>query len=167
MDAKIYDHFSCCETLARKLKPIGHTQQKKRFFRAFGIEDLFDFDERLSSVKGMILIAVDGSDKEIKFNSADTFTQRPQYGIIIAKNASRNNPEDIFQATHDCEYVCKQIAACLAQDLIYGNNGYSRLNAEFQLNGIGPIGDNFYGSMLSFSLTESFRAVLDNGIWEE
>ena len=35
-----YDHFAYGEALASALKAISHTSQKKRFFTAFGLEDL-------------------------------------------------------------------------------------------------------------------------------
>ena len=55
-----YDHFAYGEALASSLKDISHSPQKKRFFTAFGLEDLTDLNDSLSSVDGNILIAVDG-----------------------------------------------------------------------------------------------------------
>ena len=55
-----YDHFAYGEALASSFKDISHTSDKRRFFTAFGLEDLTNLDDQLSSVTGTILIAVDG-----------------------------------------------------------------------------------------------------------
>ena len=71
-----YDHFAYGEALASALKAISHTSQKKRFFTAFGLEDLISLDDSLSSINGTILIAVDGCESESEDNEADSLTNK-------------------------------------------------------------------------------------------
>ena len=71
-----YDHFAYGEALASSLKDISHSPQKKRFFTAFGLEDLTDLNDSLSSVDGNILIAVDGCESDSEDNGADSTTNK-------------------------------------------------------------------------------------------
>ena len=85
---EIYNHFEYGKTLAIRLKPIAHTPEKPRFFTAFGLEDLYNFNEKLSSVSGMILIAVDGCESESKRNEADALNNRTLF-LIVRKQSTR------------------------------------------------------------------------------
>ena len=51
-----YSHYEYGELLANKLKPISHTPEHPHFFTAFGFEDLFGFEDKLSNVTGMVLM---------------------------------------------------------------------------------------------------------------
>nr|DAI42965.1 MAG TPA: hypothetical protein [Caudoviricetes sp.] len=138
-----YDHFAFGEALASSLKDISHTTQKKRFFTAFGLEDLTTLDDKLSSVSGTILIAVDGCESESEDNGADGLNDKQVYSFIIAQNTVSGNPETINQAAKQCKKICKQIRNKLLKDIQY-------VDRNTQINGIGPIGDNFYGTVLTF-----------------
>ena len=80
---EIYNHFEYGKTLAIRLKPIAHTPEKPRFFTAFGLEDLYNFNEKLSSVSGMILIAVDGCESESKRNEADALNNNDMFSSLL------------------------------------------------------------------------------------
>lgn len=93
-----YDHFEYGEALARSLKDISHTSQRKRFFTAFGLEDLINFEDHLSSVEGTILIAVDGHESESEDNGADGLNDKQIYSFIVARNTISGKPDTINQA---------------------------------------------------------------------
>ena len=98
-----YDHFAYGEALASALKAISHTSQKKRFFTAFGLEDLISLDDSLSSINGTILIAVDGCESESEDNEADSLNDKQVYSFIVARNTISGNPETINQAAKQCK----------------------------------------------------------------
>lgn len=158
-----YDHFDYGKQLATKIKPISHTPKNPRYFEAFGLEDLFTFDDKLSSVTGTILIAVDGYESESKDNGADGLTDIQQYAFIVARNTVSDRPDTIASAFRECRKICKQIRNVLLQDVQLS----SIVNRDTQINGIGPIGDNFYGCLLSFSTRESEDFLLDETFWSE
>lgn len=143
-----YNHFAFGEALASSLKDISHSPQKKRFFTAFGLEDLINLDDNLSSVNGTILIAVDGQESESEDNGADGLNDKQVYSFIVAKNTITGQPDTINQAAKQCKLICKQIRNKLLTDSSLA--GYVDRNT--QINGIGPIGDNFYGAVLTFIL---------------
>ena len=90
-----YDHFAYGEALASSLKDISHSPQKKRFFTAFGLEDLTDLNDSLSSVDGNILIAVDGCESDSEDNGADALNDKQVYSFIVAQSTVSGNPNSI------------------------------------------------------------------------
>lgn len=157
-----YNHFEYMEQVARSLKPIAHSAGRKRFFTAYGLEDLYNIDDRLSDLKGFVLIAVDGYEGDCTMNGADGLTDTRQYGVIIAHHTHNDNPETIDRAFMECNRLCLQVRNKLLCDeslRIY-------LGKDWQLNGIGPIGDGFYGCLLSFSLSDWSDYVVDPELWE-
>lgn len=159
----IYNHFEYGKQLAIKLKPISHTPENPRFFEAFGLEDLFNLDDKLSSVTGMILIAVNGYESDSQDNGADSLNDTIQYGFIVARNTIADRPETITTAFEECRIVCKQIRNALFQDRQLS----TVINRSTQINGIGPIGDNFYGCMITFSIQENEDFCIDETFWNE
>ena len=104
-----YDHFAYGEALASSFKDISHTPDKRRFFTAFGLEDLTNLNDQLSSVTGTILIAVDGCESESEDNEADGLNDKQIYSFIVAMNTVSGKPDSINQAAKHCKKICKQI----------------------------------------------------------
>lgn len=157
----IYNHFSYGEQLAIRLRSISHTPEKPRFFEAFGLEDLYNLDDKLSNVTGMILIAVNGYESESRDNGGDGLNDALQYSFIVARNTISDRPQTITSAFEECRPVCKQIRNVLFQDpqLSYA------IDRNTQINGIGPIGDNFYGCMITFTIHEAEDFFIDATFW--
>ena len=125
-----YDHFAYGEALASSLKDISHSPQKKRFFTAFGLEDLTDLNDSLSSVDGNILIAVDGCESDSEDNGADALNDKQVYSFIVAQSTVSGNPNSINQAAKQCKCICKQIRNKLLKEVEY-------VDRNTQINGIG------------------------------
>ena len=158
-----YNHFTYGETIARRLKPIAHTDARPRFFTAFGLEDLYNFDDKLSSVTGTILIAVDGYESDSSDNGFDSLNDRRTYSFIVARNTVNDRPDTITQAVQQCRPLAKQIR----NHLFHQKELKSIIDRNTQITGIGPIGDNFFGVVLTFYLTESEDFYIDATYWEE
>lgn len=158
-----YNHFDYGAQLAIKLKPISHTPEKPRFFEAFGLEDLFNLTDKLSSVTGIILIAVDGYESDSRDNGSDGLNDTLQYAFIVARNTVADRPQTITAAFAECRTLCKQIRNHLLNDA----NLATIIDRNTQINGIGPIGDNFYGCMLSLSIQQCEDFFIDPTFWNE
>lgn len=156
-----YNHFDYCEQMAMQLKAIGHTRHKPRYFKANGLEDLYNFDDKLSSVRGTILIAIDGYESSSTNNGADALTDTLQYSIILAQNTNSNRPESIDSAFVHCRQLAKQVRNRLLNDPELAEI----IDRNTQINGIGPIGDNYYGVILSFSCSEAEEYFVDESYW--
>lgn len=145
----VYDHFTRMEEMARTLKAVAHTDSRPRFFKAWGLEDLFTLADKISAVSGFVLIAVDGCESQSRDNHGDGLTETRQYGTIIARSAPNDRPAKIAAAFDDSRRLLTGVRNRLFQDP--GLLGY--IDRDTELTGIGPIGDNFYGCLLSFSVT--------------
>ena len=161
-----YDHISYGESLARSIRVIGHSASNKKYFQAFGLEDLYEIDELISGLSGFILIAIDGKESEIKENRADALNRTTHYGFIVAGPTLSTDQPSISRTSDDCEAVIHQIIARLRLDL--PDFSPDELSDDvFSVNGIGPIADNYYGVMLSFAVVTPFRPVINPDFWED
>lgn len=158
------DIFALAEFLVQNLKPIEH----KDLLRAFGLEDLEDFHSRMTSIGSMCLIAVDGSD--IKGKTAGGYRNHAQqYNLIVCKPGSNTDPDIMFSAVQECTVVTKEIEAYLLRESQNENNTFGLFryfeDDSVEFSGVGPIGDNFYGSMLTFTLTTPKAYTKNNDLW--
>ena len=159
-----YDHYTYCEDLARQLKAVGHTDARPRFFTAFGLEDLYDFEDRLSAVgPGMVLIAVDGTEMDSEGNRADGIADTYTYSVILASSTRRDRPGTLAQAVAQCKDVALQVRNLLLLD----PDLCGKLRQEFTLNGIGPIGDGFYGVVLTYRIISYDSFMVEPEYWHE
>lgn len=158
-----YNHFEYGEHIARHLKQISHTDKKPKFFTAFGLEDLYQFEEKLSGVTGTILIAIDGLESNSDDNGADSLNDHHTYSFIIARNTDSDRSETITVAAKDCSVLAKQIRNLLfhTPELI------DTIERKTEITGIGPIGDNFYGVILTFSLRIPETFFIDQTFWND
>ena len=126
-----YNHFTYCERLARHLKAVAHTDARPRFFTAFGLEDLYNFEDRLSGVTGTVMIAVDGQESESADNRADALSDNDTYSIILARNTQRDKPQTINEAVA----ACKQLAKVELFDIYRGEKlGAGKKSMAFSLS---------------------------------
>lgn len=160
---ELYNHFDYGLTLATKLKPIAHAPEHPRYFTAYGLEDLFNFEDKISTLTGFVLIAVNGYESDSSDNHGDGLTDTQQYAFIVARNTIGDRAETIQTAFEESRNLCKQIRnALLLDERLQGF-----INRNTQINGIGPIGDNFFGCILSFCINTPEEYFLDNIYWEE
>ena len=85
------------------------------------------------------------------------------FSFIVAQNTVSDRPETINQAAKECKTVAKQIRNCILQDPDISEF----IDDTIQFNGIGPIGDNFYGVVLTFSLAQPETYFIDQTYWED
>lgn len=161
----MYNHYEYCEAIARNLKSIQHSDADRHYFRAIEQTELTELEQRISSAHGMIMIAIDGSFSSFQHDS-DSLIQRPAYTIVIAKQTKASDTDTVFQAIADSRQAMMQVISrmlCDARD--YQSNCDLIDPSTFQLEGFGPIGDLFYGVILTFSLAEGVSYAIDPSMW--
>lgn len=154
-----FNFFSYAESLAKQLVAIGHSDERQRFFTAFGLEDLVSFTDRLSSLEGFVMIAVDGYESDSDDNRADALDETRHYGIIICRNTVDGDPSSVEDAFSQCNILCRQVRNRMFVDL------RQVIDRSTQINGIGPLGDGFYGCLLSFTLSSTEGFLVDDDYW--
>lgn len=160
-----YTHFQYCESLARQLKPVAHTDDDCHFFRATEQSSLTELERNISAAHGMILIAIDGKFSGFNFQT-DSLIEKPLYGIVIARQTDSTDIDTVFQAQEDTKAVAMQVISRMLCDALSYRNGCEFIEVDsFQLEGFGPIAGYFYGVMLSFSTATGIEYKVDPEMW--
>ncbi len=160
-----YNHFQYCESLARRLKAIAHTDDDCHFFRATEQSSLSELEENINAAHGMILVAIDGKFSQLDYN-ADSLVEKPMYGIVVAMQTDRTNVETSFHAQEESKSVAMQIVSrmlCDARDYRHGCEFIE--NNSFVIEGFGPIAGYFYGVLLSFTLASGIEYKVNSDMW--
>lgn len=161
----MYNHYEYCEAIARNLKAIQHTDTDHHFFRAIEQTELSELEQNISSAHGMIMIAIDGSFSSFQHES-DSLVQRPTYTIVIAEQTKASDTDTVFQAIADSRASMMQVISRMLCDAKNYQHDCDLIDpSTFQLEGFGPIGDLFYGVILSFSLAEGVNFAVNPEMW--
>ena len=159
-----FNLFSYAEQLVKTLKPI----KDKTMLRAFGVEDLIDFQSKMSRIKERCLIAVNGYDKDLTQVDSDSKAMLPQYALIVLQPCSDIDLNTIFNAAEECAAVTEEIYKKMAMDEKDKNSPlYAKRILNVKFAGIGPVGDNFYGSALYFSVKETYDFKPNPELWQQ
>ena len=142
-----YNHKDFCEEMARSLRLISHTDTHRAFLLVSGSEAYTLLDDILSSIDGPILIAIEqGEDKSV-MNRADCLEERFPYSLLIAIPTDNDDTSTICAAERQSLECLRQVRNTLIARYGQRIDGYHIFPS-------GPIGDNFYGSVLQYSWLE-------------
>ena len=163
-----YNHFEYGEMLAGKLRQIVESKDSKKYYTCSESENLFDFMRRLSSVRGMVMIALDGSNSDYEMNKGDVLFEIPQYFFLFLQSAKTDVPADILEKQKECKRICEQVQAYMLQEMKnpLKTTSLKQLQTDsFTIRGVGPLGDNFYGALLGFNLKLGINYQIDSEYW--
>lgn len=167
MDNGKYNHYEYCEAIARKLKPIKHTEEKKKFFQATEQDELEDLNERLSECTGILFIAIDGTESLFDWKNSDSLMEQPTYLFAIIQQTESGNSQTIFNAQQNCKQIAIQVIAHMMQDYHNYKKGMDLLDpSSFQMKGFGPIRNDFYGVLVSFSFDQGTNYEINQDLWD-
>lgn len=161
-----YNHFQYCESLARRLKPIAHTDDECHFFRASQESNLTEINRNINSLRGMILIALDAKYSQFEYNDSDSLIEKPMYGVVVVKQTDTSDSDTIFAAQEEAKEVVKEIISrmlCDARGYRHGCEYIDKSSLFFE--GFGPIGGCFYGVELSFFLKQGINYEINKEMW--
>ena len=162
----MYKHFAYSEMLARGLKPISHSDDECHFLKSDEVEEITDLSERLSSIAGMVLVAIDGHNSDFGWNNSDNLVETPQYFITIMKNSPVGDIEAAHLVKEECKSVAFEVVKKMLLDREADQDGMGFLNPDtITFRGVGPIADNFYGLMIGFNMQEPKKFMLNPEMW--
>ena len=158
----IFDHIKYLEKIARESVDIKHTDEKPHFSIASGYTQAEQLMQNALRSNEVQLIAIDdlsGSyDNDDSINLYDT----QSCSFMVLKHVSDlNNMVETQTARKQCQLIARKIFArmrydqYLAQKNIPINDsiGLRQLNQNsFQYFSVGPIGDNYFGIDISFTV---------------
>ncbi|WP_303071482.1 hypothetical protein [Bacteroides nordii] len=124
---------------------------------------MYDFEDRLSCVSGTILIAIDSNESDTTDNRADSLIDRAAYSFVVARNTNSDRTSTIQESVRKCKLIAKQIR----NRLFLTPSLQGIIDHNTQITGIGPIGDNYYGVILTFYLETPESYFIDPNYWKE
>lgn len=142
-----FSFFDFAEEMARSLQAVAHSDNHIRFFRASGPEEVGSLEDRISSLDGTVLIAVDGCESVSVPSTRDQICERNTYHLMLVRQTNSDRPETIDASVRACFGLVKQVRNMLWRR-------YREVNKDVTLWGCGPLGDNFYGCGMTFRVDE-------------
>lgn len=149
-----YNHFEYCQML---LNSFSNLNFHSTLLKAFGIEQLEQFRQQLSSVEDLCLVAIDAAEQNFTRRDSDTIACRNTFSIVILAPASVTDTEQIFSAVSRTNTIANMVVKRIFWDSVQPNSSlYSKQPSDVLIQGVGPIGDNFFGTLISFKITTHF-----------
>ena len=165
-----YDHFEYGRMLSRRLRPVAESADGKKYYTCSESENLYDLSVQLSSARGLVMVAVDGCNSDFEMNRGDALLEVPQYYFLFLQQAQTDVPADILAKQRGCKAICRQVQGYMLREMA----DPLRVTAmkclvpnSFTIRGAGPIGDNFYGAALGFTLKLNVEWTEDEGYWTD
>lgn len=166
MDNGKYNHYKYCEAIARKLKPIQHSEDRKQFFEATEQDELDTLEARLSDTSGILFIAIDGAESSFGWQNSDSLMEQPLYKFAIVEQTESGDSHTIFKAIQHCKAISMQVIARMMQDAQNYKEGMDQLNpSSFQIRSFGPIGNSYYGVLVGFSFDQGTNYEIKPDLW--
>lgn len=169
MATEKYNHFSYGLMLATKLKAIKHIDDNDcHFFRATAQDELKELEDRISQAHDVILIAIDGTDSDFDWKNSDSLIEQPSYLFAVVQETDSSDTDSVFKALTHCKVIGHQIMSKMLQDRSKYKSGLDYLEpSSYRMKGFGPIGDNFYGVLLSFLFEKGIEYKINKEMWED
>lgn len=164
----MYDHFLYSEKLCKALKPFEYSENNNSFFRATEQTELHELNDNISSARGMIMISVDPSALMLSLGNSDSLMNRSSYHLIIVQQIVANDSQTILQAQSSTKKTALEVVSKILCDASKYVDGCEYIDTDsFSMEGVGPIGDNFYGVMLHYDAVSPEVYKLDKSLWNE
>lgn len=161
-----YDHFQYTEDLARSLKAIAHGEEKQSFFRATEYASYEELQASFSSVRGTIMVAFDSQLFDYGWENSDSLVEEYTVGMAILEPTSSTDTPSLFRAQKNCRVIAKECINKMMTDAYHYRHDCDKINpSSFEITGLGPVVDTFYGVMLTYKLSYGVRFTLNPEMW--
>jgi len=162
-----YNHYEYCENIARKLKPIKHSEENRRFFEATEQDEIESLEARLSDIGGILFIAIDGVESDFDWKNSDSLMEQPSFKFAIVEQTTSGESDTIYRAVKNCKAIAMQVIAYMMNDY---HNHHKRMDllepSSFKMKGFGPIGNNYYGVLVGFSFDQGTNYEINPNLWD-
>ena len=171
-----FDFSRYFHDIAVRLKAIAHTEQKRKFHRVSGIAALEELLHNLTRTtdEGFQLVIEDNLDSRF-FENASTLLNEQFYVFYVLKKCRVNDFDSIEKAKDDCRVVAWQIFAQMFRHReidwkapTANANGLRDLRrSSVNISTIGPMADQYWGLMCSFTVADNPGIKYNADDWTE
>jgi len=162
-----FDFITYMRDCATRLKDIGHSESSPKFFRISGLVQLDEVLGNLSDIAFPAMLVHDNTEGNIADrNISDNYLDSPYFTFYIVDHVEYGNYQKQQEAKANCKAIGMKILARMLRDKKRGNLGLTFLQfSNIPYQSIGPIGDNCYGVMFSFSVPDTANLIYDPDDW--
>jgi len=152
---------------AIRLKVIGHLDSQQRFFRISGISQLEELLSSLPSASTPALLVENNTDGRVGDTArSDNFLDTPYYVFYVIMKAPFNNHDKMQEAKEKSKQIGFKILSRMLHDRRNYQNGLIMFDfSSVSYQSIGPVGDNCFGTMFSFSVANQADLAFKNDDW--
>jgi hypothetical protein len=162
-----FDFIGYFREVAERLTEIQHTEASPHFSRTSSIAELGEFLSSMRSSEGYQLIVIDNSSGRFIDRRSDNLLVQPYYSFYLLKQVTREDYDEKEQTIKDCTAVIKKILSKMFRDKMYTASGLTNLERDnITYNQAGPIGHNWYGLNVNFTLLDDPEIHYDEDDWE-
>jgi len=159
-------------TVAETLKELKHTEAAPKYHRASSISEVEELLQNSTKTSGLQLIIQDDREGRIIDNRAELLIDDKYRVFYVVKNVQSLTMEEREEALDDCETVVKKILSKMFYDMLRADNQgadkdllfFDRNSVRYQT--IGPIGDNYHGIIVMFTVPNTFSYAYNADDWE-
>lgn len=157
----MFDYIAYMEKIARELKAIGHdpVNSKKRYFRVRSIIDLDELQQNLTGDCSPCIVAEDNNQGRFNDSGSESISDEITYSFMILKRAKLNDFAGENTVKKDCHKLFLKIAGRMRRDSREDYRGTKPatglkylVTGSFYHQTVGPVSDNFFGTMVTFSI---------------
>lgn len=167
-----FDFSQYFRDIANRLKDIAHTDKKRKFHRVSGITQLEELLHNLTSTTdaGYQLVIEDNLDSRF-FDNAKTLLDQQFYVFYVLKRCNVSDFDSIEKAKDGCKSVSKKIWSKMFRDYetdwrsgnTNGLRGFAR--GSIAVTTVGPLADQYWGLMCSFTVSDNPGIHYDAADW--
>ncbi len=149
-----FDFIPYMRECAIRLKDIMHTESQPRFFRISGISQLEELLANLPDASSPALLVENNEQGRLADpGPSDNFLDIPYFAFYIIEKAPFNDFDHIEEIKANTKAIGLKIFARMLHDRRHVRNGLIMLKFDsVPYQSIGPIGDNCFGTMFSFTV---------------
>lgn len=153
---------------AVKLKEIRHSEEKKKFFRISGLGHLDELLSNLSKAQFPALVIEENHDGTIGDRSiSNNYMDTPYFVFYVVDHAPFDDHDARERIKLECKKTGLKILSRMLRHKIRGERGLMFLQFQsIPYQTIGPIGDNCYGTMFSFTVSDTANVVFNPDDWD-
>lgn len=149
-----FDFITYMLDCAVRLKDIQHTEENQRFFRISGISQLEELLANLPDVSVPALMVE--NNEQGRFSDpgpSDNFLDIPYFAFFVIDKAPFNDFDQIEAVKSKTKAIGLKILSRMLNDRRHYRKGLVMLKFDsVPYQSIGPIGDNCFGTMFSFTV---------------
>ena len=173
-----FDFTGYMRDVAIKLKAVGHVEgaKEKKFFRISSVVNLDELVECFANAGSPMILVEDNRTGRFMDGNNQNYLDNQSYAFLVVQHCKVSDAESREQAKNDTIGIVKKIISRMKRDRQRDQEGqYAKTGLRnFDLNSmmyqtIGPLGDNYYGTLVQFGMLEVVNKdlVYDASEWEE